>query len=194
MAKKDILNQRSDKFTIVLNDSGADLFKNARNIVRKMSCNELLCILFIACIKHDKDYDAEQQQLKTTHYHLVIMFDRAYRLGTILTLLCDTFNCNANQVSIDKCSSMIMQTRYLIHLDDFDKYQYDKTDIVCNDTDYLNKCFNYIRKIVDIDDLIVIVRQFPVLTELMSRIGYDNYKKYRLVISDIRRELNYNRY
>ena len=191
---KEILNQRTDKFTIVLNDSGADVFKNAHNIVRTLRCCEYLCIIFIACIKHDKDIDEETQHVKTPHYHLVVVVDRSYRLGTFLNLICDLFKCNANQVSIDKCTSIEMQTRYLIHLDDFDKHQYDISEIETNDTDELNRCMTFIKKIKSTSDLISIVHQFKSLVKLIEHIGLDNYKKYRLVINDLRREFEYNKY
>lgn len=188
--KSEKLNQRTDRFTIVLNDSSADVFKDARNIVRTVSCIDSLCVVFIACIKHDKDLDKEIQQLKTIHYHLVLKLNSVVRISTIINLLVDAFHCNANQISIDKCSSLEMQTRYLTHFDDNDKYQYSRGDIVTNDIDYLDKCYKYIRIVKDMETLISVCKEYPSLIELMQVIGYDNYKKYRLVINDIRKELN----
>ena len=186
----DKLNQRSTKFSLVLNDSGAELFKNSRYIVTTIRCCGLLSIHFIACIKHDKDVDEETQHIKTQHYHLVLSLYNSTRLSTLVNLLVDLFHCNANQISIEKCTSLEMATRYLIHLDDFEKQPYNKEDIVTNDFVKLKECLEYVDKIKDIKDLITVVKQFPKLTELMVHIGYDNYKKYRLVIQDIRRDIN----
>lgn len=187
---KDKLNQRSTKFSLVLNDSGADVFKNSRHIVNTISCCGVLSIHFIACIKHDKDLDEDTQHVKTQHYHVVLSLYNSTRINTLINLIVDLFNCNANQISIEKCTSLEMATRYLIHLDDFDKQEYNKNDIVTNDNNKLKECLEYVDKIKDIKDLITIVKQFPKLTDLMVHIGYDNYKKYRLVIRDIRLELN----
>ena len=192
MSKKDVLNQRTNQVTIVLNDSGADCFKSSRHIVQQLRCNDLLCILYIACIKHDNDIDEETQHVKTPHYHLIIKLDRSYRLGTMINLICDTFHCNANQVQIDKCTSLCMQSRYLIHLDEIDKYHYDENDVITFDchnsrsefTDYLNRLV----KLNDINDIIFLVNQFPRLDILIQKIGLENYKKYRTVIQDLRRE------
>lgn len=190
---KDKLNQRSKQFSLVLNDNGADVFKNSRYIVTTIRCCGLLSIHFIACIKHDRDIDEQTNHVKTPHYHLVLSIYNTTRLSTIINLLVDLFHCNENQVSIEKCTSLEMSTRYLIHLDDFEKVPYRKEDIETNDYSKLKECLEYVDKIKDIKDLIVLCQQFPVLTDLMIHIGYDNYKKYRLVINDIRREFC-NRY
>ena len=194
MAKKDVLNQRTNQFTIVLNDSGWDCFKNADYIVRRIRTCDLLCVIYIACIKHDKDIDEETQHVKTTHYHLVMLIDRTLRLGSMLNLLVDIFKCNANQISIDKCTSLCMQSRYLIHLDELpnEKHHYNEFDVITYDSHNSRKQFcdylNAIIKISDVNDIIAIIRQFPRLDELIKHIGFDNYKKYRLIILDLKRE------
>lgn len=184
------LNQRSDCFSLVLNDSSWDCFHDSANIVRKFRCCDDFTVVYIACIKHDKDID-EYGNVKTLHYHVVIQLNKICRLSTFLNEITKLFNCNENQVSIEKCNSLVMQTRYLIHLDDFDKYQYSEFDIVTDNLDFVMKSMKYVKSISDIDDLIVLVKQYKNLLELMSVIGYDNYKRYRVVITDIRRELKY---
>lgn len=195
MSKKDVLSQRTDKVTIVLNDSGVNCFKSSEHIVKSLRCNELLCILYIACIKHDKDLDEETQQIKTLHYHLIIQFDRMYRLGTIIKLICDTFQgCNPNQVTIDKCTSLCMQSRYLIHLDELpsEKHHYEPSDVVTYDThnsrDEFNDYLGRVIKINSVNDIIALVQEYPRLDKLISHLGLYNYKKYRVIIQDLRRE------
>lgn len=185
----DKLSQRSNQFSLVLNDSGANVFQSSRHVVY-MLVNQLdVSVVYCACIMHDKDED-EHGNLKTIHYHLVIQLAAQCRLKTFINFVCELFKCNENQVSIEKCSSLEMQTRYLVHLDDFDKYQYDANDIVSNDDKFVKKCMSYIKTISCIDDLISICNEYKnSLLKLMSVIGYENYKKYRVVISDIRREI-----
>ena len=188
---KEKLNQRSCRFSLVLNDNGADVFKNSNHIVNTIRCCDLLSIHFIACIKHDSDLDEETQHVKTVHYHLVISLYNNCRLSTMLNILSDLFKCNVNQISIEKCNDLIASTRYLIHLEDFEKYPYDRNDIVTNDTGLLKDYLEYVDKIKDAKDLIAIVRQFPNLLDLIAHIGLDNYKKYRTAIHDIRLVINH---
>lgn len=185
----DKLSQRSNQFSLVLNDSGANVFQNSHHIVYELVNQEDVCVIYCACIMHDKDED-EYGNLKTTHYHLVVQLNAQCRLKTFLNFIIDKFHCNENQVSIEKCSSIEMQMRYLVHLDDFDKYQYDAKDIVSNNEEFVKKCMSYIKFISCVDDLIAICQEYKNnLLKLMSVIGYENYKKYRVVIADIRREI-----
>ena len=71
----DKLNQRSDKFTIVLNDNECDLFRNAHNIVNKIITCYDVNVSYVACIMHDKDIDEETNHVKTKHYHVVLELD-----------------------------------------------------------------------------------------------------------------------
>lgn len=185
----DKLSQRSNQFSLVLNDSGANVFQNSRHIVYELVNQEDVCVIYCSCIMHDRDED-EYGNLKTTHYHLVVQLNAQCRLKTFLNFIIDKFHCNENQVSIEKCSSIEMQTRYLVHLDDFDKYQYSAEDIVSNNEEFVKKCMSYIKRISCVDDLIAICQEYKNnLLKLMSVIGYENYKKYRVVIADIRREI-----
>lgn len=179
------LNQRTDCFTLVFNDSGADLFKSASYIKRVLCTDDKLSPVYVAVIKHDQDTN-EHGDLVTVHYHCVLQVPSIMRLQTMLNLLVDLFKCNVNQITIDKCNSIVMQSRYLIHFDDVDKYQYDASSVATNNIDFFNRCLKYIKTIVCIDDLISVVKAYPNLLELMSVLGFENYRKYRIVIRDIR--------
>lgn len=181
--KEKFYNLRSNKFSLVLNDNELNLFKNSNNIVNKLKC-EGLDLSFVACIKHDKDID-NYGNLKTMHYHLILLFVGNYRIKTIINLLIDLFHCNENQISIEKCSNVASQVQYLIHLNDIDKYQYDRKDIVSNNYDLLNNYLKTLSNINDVNELIKLCLIYKNPLELMRIIGIDNYKKYRVVISDI---------
>lgn len=184
------LNQRGCAFSIVLNDNELHLFKNARNIFQELMCSSTDYI-FIAVIEHDLDFDRDRNAYKTKHYHVVITFGGCYRIGTVLNMLCDNFHCNENQVSIEKCNSVPSQVRYLVHLDDRDKHQYPFADIVSNRADLVDKYLHQIRKIQDADDLYAVMREYPNLYDLISMIGVEQYKKWRVVIQDLRREVRF---
>lgn len=184
----DKLSQRSNKFSLVLNDNELQLFKNSDNIVQKLYDSEDLDVIYVACIKHDSDLD-EQNHIKTLHYHVVMEMDKVCRIETMLNYLSELFHCNVNQISIEKCTSLAMQTRYLLHLDEFRKTRYYESDIVTNNQDLVNKYINMV-KIRDIDDLIARVKEYHYdLEECMSHISsYDKWRKY---INDL--IINYNR-
>lgn len=179
----DKLNQRSDKFTIVFNDNECDLFRNANNIVNKIITSYDVGVSYVACIMHDKDIDEETNHVKTKHYHVVLELDSICRVGTCMKWLSNLFHCNENQISIDKCTSLAMQSRYLIHKDDFDKYLYSEYDVVTNNLARFND-YLLLVKIRDLKDLICRVKEYHYDLEIiMSKIV--NYDKYRKYINDI---------
>lgn len=177
------LNQRSDKFTIILNDNELQLFKSARHILQEFKLSEQLGLVFIACIKHDRDKCDNGIDLKTVHYHVVVHLNKICRIRTLLKYLCDTFHCNENQVSMDKCNSLCMQSRYLVHLDDFDKEQYYESEVETNDRDVLKR---YLELVIvrDVHDLIAIVKHYNYDLELIM-LNISNYDKWRKYINDL---------
>lgn len=186
--EKRFKNQRSTKFTIVLNDNELNLFKSSKNIYNKLMTAENYSVNFIGVICHDKDTD-EQGNLKTKHYHVVISYDKTYRIGSIINLLTDLFHCNENQITIDKCNDLVAQTRYLIHLDDGDKEQYLPFDVYTNDVETFNK-YCLVTKVKSISELIAVVKRYHYdLEEIMLNIV--NYDKWRRYINDL--VINYNR-
>lgn len=183
------LNQRSTDFCIVLNDNELKLFKNSRNIFNKFMCSESLSPVFIAVNYHDKDYDEEEHRLKTEHYHIALQLGKMCRIGTILKTICDLFHCNENQVSIEKCSSICMYSRYLCHLDDYDKFQYFESDVITNDKDVLSRYYSLVI-VRDLHDLITVVKHYRYnLEEIMQNVAH--YDKWRKYINDL--IINYHR-
>lgn len=185
----DKLNQRTNKFTIVLNDNELDVFKNCKHIVQKFIYSEQLDVNYIACIKHDRDIDNVEHHVKTVHYHVVLELNKVCRVGTLLNWISLNFYANENQITIDKCSSLPMQTRYLLHLDEIDKIRYHESEVVTNNLDYFNSCIELVI-IRDIKDLIARVKEYHYdLEMIMSKIVH--YDKWRRYINDL--IINHNR-
>lgn len=181
--EKDKMNQRTDKFTIVLNDNELHLFGSAKNIVSKFCCADGITPVYISCIYHDRDKVEGTENYKTPHYHVVVQFDKICRVGTMINHISNLFKCNENQISIDKCSSICMQSRYLIHADDFDKASYYSSEVVTNDSEVLNR---YLALVIvrDYHDLINVVHHYHYnLEELMQHIAH--YDKWRRPILDL---------
>lgn len=183
-------NQRSDKFSLVLNDNidGLPLLKSSKNIFNKIMMDDSKQIMYVAIIKHDADMDEGTKQVKTNHYHMVIDFNAIYRIGTVMNWLCNLFHLNENQIQIQKCNSIAMQTRYLVHMDDFDKTRYNTWDVVTNDENVMNRYFR-LQFLKDVHEVITTVKAYNYdLEMIMDNVA--NYDKYRKYIIDL---INYRR-
>lgn len=182
--------QRSKEIELILNDNELNLLKNQRYIKDKILEN---CwdIEFIAVNKHDQDEDLEIHQLKTLHYHVVIVFRNNPSFGGVLNLITNVFHINENQISIMKINKHVPQrTRYLCHIDDIEKHRYNKEDISTNNIEKVNRYFE-LKHITDNAELVNIVKNVYHydIEEMMLHI--DNYKDYRQLINDL--IMNHNR-
>ena len=88
-----------------------------------------------AYITHDKDVDAKTGNVKKPHIHWVGR--RKTESGENSPCPMDTVLHNLDlpekyKKDIEYCRSWKKSVRYLIHLDDPDKFQYDSSEIVCN--------------------------------------------------------------
>ena len=85
-----------------------------------------LHVPFIISPLHDKDIkDKTTGELKKPHYHCIIRFRSKKSFSQIKTEVSDKINGPIPQPVVD----FAMMVRYLIHMDDPDKYQYNKEDI-----------------------------------------------------------------
>ena len=113
-------------FNIRLDDNGIDdLYSFVENIRLKYDD-----IKYYA-IKHDRDLDSNGE-LKHLHYHLVIKLQKGVRLSTMRNVVDELWHCPNNNV--DSVRSFNASIQYLIHKNDEDKFQYDESDVMTNDT------------------------------------------------------------
>lgn len=73
---------------------------------------------------HDKDVDANGQ-LKKPHWHVLLSFD-----GPVTSKVVERVIKPLNGPVPQKVASARGMVRYFIHMDNPDKYQYDKSDII----------------------------------------------------------------
>jgi hypothetical protein len=73
---------------------------------------------------HDRDVDANGE-LKKAHWHVTVMFEGNKSFEQIKEIT-DKLNTAIPQ----KCHSMKGSVRYMTHMDNPEKYQYDKADII----------------------------------------------------------------
>lgn len=164
-------SERSKFFTALLYLDSAP--SNWLDILKEQHVNCLVSPL------HDKDVN-EDGTLKKPHYHLMPMFDSLKSVRQAR----DYFSfVNAVPPPNDNIivHSKRQMARYLCHLDDPDKYQYDKSDvIIVGDIDYLevinciqdeDKIFREILEVINdndiifFNDLVDVLASFPRYSE-----------------------------
>lgn len=85
-----------------------------------------LHVPFIISPLHDKDVkDETTGELKKPHYHCIIRFRSKKSFNQVKSEVCDKLNGPIPQPVAD----IAMMIRYLVHLDDPDKYQYSREDV-----------------------------------------------------------------
>lgn len=106
--------------------------------------NRLQWVQHFAFIVHNKDKN-EDGTTKEKHTHILLYTFEAKTASAIKKNF-DNFSAEyykdkeqeVQNTLVQECHDIVSQWRYLIHLDDKDKYQYDKQDIVCDDLSYWN--------------------------------------------------------
>lgn len=90
-----------------------------------------LSALHIPCVlspPHDKDVD-ENGQVKKLHFHVILKFDSVKTIPQVLNYL---WTSGFSHVEfVEPIKSLKSYERYLIHMDDPDKFQYKKEDVKC---------------------------------------------------------------
>lgn len=124
MAENARLKARQRNFaTIVYPDSAPD---NWLDILRDMKVN-----CFVSPL-HNEDVNPDGE-IKKPHYHVLVMFDSPKAPDQFLE-----FITPIHGVGIEKVNSIRGYARYLCHLDNPEKAQYDKEDVICiGSCDYL---------------------------------------------------------
>lgn len=143
-----------------------------------------------ALIVHDSDIK-DDGTLKTPHIHVVIEAQKRARLGTTLIRLADDFGVNENQVSVQSYDDFAFEVQYLIHKNNPEKFQYDKTAIKSNlsDDDINSLLDQEVAPKLTIQDLLSICSSSRSRIEIASKLGLGNYTMYRNTINDILKEL-----
>lgn len=134
-----------------------------------------------AYIKHQPDNDEKKE-----HYHFILKLDNATKKSTLSNKL------GVPENYIDEIKSLRMMNRYLIHIDDEDKIQYEIADVTISkpyQREYL-KCFDdllseeeILEQIYEFIDTFKNLDYFKSSRELVQFVNancYDTiYKRYR---------------
>ena len=143
------------------------------NVIKALSAEHLT---FALSPIHDKDLD-DDGNIKKSHYHLLL----AYSSATTLNNIRGWFNAcgmpESDLHAVRVCASGVGYYRYLTHMDNPEKAQYDVNDIrVFNDSDEIFKKFSKTSS-EKIDDL---VRLFQLVDEL-NTISFHSLLQYLML-------------
>jgi len=138
-------------------------------------------------ILHDKDTD--NGVTERPHYHLVFTTAKRVRLGTMLNRISKILHIPKVVITIDIAFNYNYHIRYLMHLDDKEKYPYDPNDIITNDEKGLEFAQRSRTDKIDTETLIESCGQTKSRIALMRLIGIGNYITFYRAIDDIYQEL-----
>lgn len=110
-------SERQRVFATVIYPESAP--ENFREIVESWHVEAFLSPL------HDKDVNPTGE-MKKAHYHLLVRFSGMKSVEQVKVLFMDI-----RAVGIEKVQSFIGMARYLCHLDNPEKAQYEKKDVLC---------------------------------------------------------------
>lgn len=138
-------------------------------------------------IVHDRDTD-NNGVLKRKHLHIVLCNINRLRVKQLINLLSDVCNTNNENVQVQEVLSLAGSIQYLLHINDVNKFQYNKSEILTNDERNLDGYLleqiktNQVTTKVLID--LIFVQECNRL-ELIQSIGIGSYTHYRNTINDL---------
>lgn len=127
-----------------------------------------LHVPFIVSPLHDKDINKDTGEIKKAHYHCIVKFKSKKSFKQVKSGICDKLNSPIPQPVVD----IAMMVRYLAHLDDPQKYQYNVEDIQV----YGN---------IDVKEYIYDKKdyQFEVLKEILDFCEVYNIQEYSTIVN-----------
>lgn len=93
-----------------------------------------------AYILHDKDV-LDNGEIKGSHIHIVFCSDKAKSSNSWIEHFSSLLNLSPEAVSVEMQGSEKKCIRYLLHLDDGAKHQYDRSEVVTNMDDVCKKAW-----------------------------------------------------
>ena len=177
------MNSKSELFTLVIDKH--DRLNNIEitpTILKGYLDNEDF-IDYYAFILHDRDVN-DEGEIKTPHYHIVLKCNSRYAKESIITDFAKNLKINRVCVKVKAYHDICGAVQYLVHQNDKDKFQYDRSEIVSsNIADTEVYLIGQIE--IGVNNLIDICISCKTLTEVYSVIGLKNAKLYHWVIKDL---------
>lgn len=140
---------------------------------------------FYALILHDCDLN-DNGELKLEHFHLVIRRNNIAQFSTVIKELSRMTGYPKNCISVKPCYHFNKCLRYLTHIDDSDKYQYNDLDVYTNHREILERAWECSFDYIDFDFLAgVCYKNNGKITKIIRYLGIDVYNKYWRIIDKI---------
>ena len=188
----------SDRFMVVLQSNVFGTNKDFVPFFKNWVNDNIDIINFWAYVLHDKDL-LDNGELKTAHYHIVLLFNKAINKMTLINDLARFFIISKDAISVREIKSVRCSLLYLSHLklnDDNtfvvidNKHYYDLDSLVISDKHYFNDILYGVVNLdltnnLDIEALINLCASTNSLVYIYRKIGLANAKKYRFIIKDL---------
>lgn len=176
------LDSQRSSFNIVLSD-----MERCKSSVSQI-CDKLSSygLIYYACL-HDKDKE-ENGNLKRAHLHVVICSMKRLRVKQVIRYFEEIAQTNFENIQVDECISLVYCVQYLLHLNDVNKHQYDRKELLSNKSNEADALLIETPKANELTtqtlmDLIFTARVSRL--ELINAIGIGKYQHYRQTINDI---------
>lgn len=176
------LNTQTKQFNIIINTPSRDnIYIKRLSIFLDNEIKNRCSGMTYAYIEHDSDYIGDKQ--KTYHIHLLIWNYGKTRLLTLLNRIADALQIVNTIIQIDIMRDIVGSVQYLIHKNDFDKFQYNVGDIKTNLTsNELETYINSANEYLSADRLINLCDKIPNRIVLLKTIGLKDFKLYFYII------------
>lgn len=142
-----------------------------------------------AYILHDLDWKDDGTP-KTKHVHMYCDFKACKRVLTHLNSLAQWLDFEANQISAQVASSNPAGFfQYLIHKNNPDKHQYEKSEIVSNlQAGEIEALLEADAGNCSIERFVSVCTKSRTITEVIRELGLDTYTKYHRAVDNIFRD------
>lgn len=121
-----------------------------------------LKISYLVSPPHDSDLD-EQGNLKKAHFHVILVFDSLKSFEQIQSILSSSPS-DVQFCGLEIVNSFPCYARYLCHLDNPDKAQYDVNDVVAFGIDYFSIIVTKADKFISFVSLLDFIESNPDLS------------------------------
>jgi len=176
------LDSQRTTFNVVISDLSRCL-RSTSSALDKLSS---IGFIYYACV-HDKDlYDSGEKKLK--HCHIVLECMKRQRAKQIINIMCDSFETNFANVQVDEVVSLVSSIQYLLHINDKNKYQYERKELLSNNQEQADAYLIETPKANELTTQALfdfIFKDKLSRVELIYAIGIGKYQHYKSTIEDL---------
>ena len=174
-------NQRT-QFNVVISDL-TRCQNSVTTILDKLSSSGFI---YFACV-HDKD-TKENGEKKLTHLHIVLICQKRLRVKQLINYFVDFACTNFTNIQVDEVVCTCSCIQYLLHLNDKNKYQYSREELLSNNQGQADAYLIETPKANELTTQTLfdfIFKDKLNRVELCYAIGIGKYQHYRSTIEDL---------